>query len=116
MLEITHILPQLPKSAPHEQRLLGRLEAARRRAVELEKPVLLRLHVTLPAVDPWAVWRAQAPAGEPFFLWNDGRMGLSTAAWGDLVRHTLSHARRFDEARSHCSRLLEQVFDVSWDA
>lgn len=76
------------------------------------RAVLLRLHATLQDVDPWALWSAQRAANQPFFLWNDGRMGLCAAAWGTLQEHAINPEDRFGAARALCSRLLEEVVDV----
>jgi salicylate biosynthesis isochorismate synthase len=108
-----------PSNAALSARFLRHLQHAVRRANELQGTVLLRLHCTLPACDPWALWQQQAPpanlGAQTSFAFNDGRMGLCAAAWGQLQGLTLQPAQRFAQAKAACARLLEQTMDVCWE-
>jgi salicylate biosynthesis isochorismate synthase len=120
MLETPAYPTERQSHAALSDRFLRHLQHAARRANELRGTVLLRLHCTLPACDPWALWQQQAPAttqrpAETSFALNDGRMGLCAAAWGQLQGVTLQPAQRFAQARAACARLLEQTMDVCWE-
>ena len=104
----------LPLTAA-EQRLVHRIEACKRRAVETERPALLRLHARLPSLEPWGLWLQQADGAQPFCVFHDGRSRLSVAAWGRLQQRFFGFESRFAAAREYCSQLLEQVVDVCLD-
>ncbi len=109
-------LPSLhvPVPATDTSRLLARIRACTRRARDTGVPALLRVHVPLPKIDPWTLWHRKAADTTPFFLWHDGRRGLSLAAWGPLSEQGFAAAAPLADARRACSRLLEQVVDVAW--
>lgn len=96
--------------------LTERIAACVHRARERQGSVLLRVHVTLPTVDPWHLLPVLAPH-QPIFAWDQfQRAGLRFVAWGQLATHTLTldGSDGYELAQRWCGELLEQVVDIAY--
>lgn len=106
----------LPNTPAPITKLRPKVVALRARAREMGRPVLLRTHLRLPAIDPWQLLQSPNISLDTFYAWHDGRAHCTFAALGALSARDFHGEQRFRDAQTYCAELLEQVADVSWHA
>lgn len=98
----------------------SRLVEVHGRARHTGEPLLLRVEIPgrtgigeggqpLADLDPWDLGAALTRAGEPAFMWHDGRTGRTLIAAGEVAAHTVEGPGRFSAAKAFVGGLARRV-------